>query len=97
MRDEAAEIETTLLILLIPNAEDLATPSESFNKLVDMFRSLGIAYINPREDLETTDYNSYDVHWNSMGHGKIAEILTRCVRSFALSQDLGDCDRVIMP
>ena len=97
LRDEAAEIETTLLILLIPNAEDLATPSESFNKLVDLVRSFGFAYINPREDLEADDYNSYDIHWNSAGHGKIAEILTRCVRSFAQSQDLGDCDRVIMP
>ncbi len=100
LRDEAAAIDATLLILLIPSKEDLTKgPGLRHRTAIELFEALSIAYIDPYSALEVAaDYApGEDVHWNTAGHQKIGELLSDCLIAVQASEDLSDCGAVILP
>lgn len=100
LRDEAAAIDTALLIVLIPSKDDLrAGPGLRYRAAIALFDELSIAYINPIDALDVkADYApADDVHWNTAGHQKIGKMLSDCLLLFGSSRDLSVCDTVNMP
>lgn len=100
LRDEAAALDTALLVLLIPSKEDLgAGPGLRHRAAIDLFKELTIAYLNPIDALDAkADYApADDVHWNTAGHQKIGAMLSACLAAFRERLDLSACDAVVTP
>ncbi|MCY3832892.1 MAG: hypothetical protein OXG85_07730 [Chloroflexi bacterium] len=100
MRDRAAALDTTLLLLLIPSKDDLrAGPGLRHRTAVKLFEELSIAYLNPIDALDVkADYApSNDVHWNTAGHQKIGKMLSDCLRRFQSTGELSACGGVAAP
>lgn len=100
LRDAAAALDTALLIVLIPSKDDLREgPGLRHRAAIALFDELSIAYMNPIDELEVkADYApADDVHWNTGGHQKIGKMLSACMKQFRETEDLGTCDRVVLP
>jgi hypothetical protein len=100
LRDEAAALDTALLIVLIPSKDDLrAGPGLRHRAAIALFDELSIAYMNPIDALDVkADYApANDVHWNTAGHQKIGVMLSACLKLFRVSLDLAACDTVMLP
>ena len=99
MRDEAAALDATLLILLIPSKEDLSSgPGLRHRSATELFVELKIAYFNPIDYLDVSiNYApADDVHWNTAGHQKIGNLLSACLMRFQAVQDLSACDATVV-
>ena len=98
LRDAAAARDTALLVLLIPDREDLLSPTPYYENALAIMEELDIPYLNPRHALDIRDYMlGTDVHWNNAGHQKIGAMLSDCLAVFQISGDLSDCEQVKMP
>ncbi len=100
LRDEAAAMDTALLIVLIPSKDDLrAGPGLRHRAAIALFDELSIAYMNPIDALDVqADYAAADdVHWNTAGHQKIGLMLSECLLLFGDSQNLSSCGAVRAP
>ena len=99
LRDAAAALDSSLLVILIPRPIDIGDPGEEYQKAIQLMELLKIPYLNPIGILDpTADYAPPpDGHWNNSGHQKIGVLLRDCVERFFASGDLADCDNVIMP
>ena len=100
LRDAAAALDSTLLILLIPSKDDLReAPGLRHRTAIELFDELSIAYMNPIDilDLKSDYAPEHDVHWNTSGHQKIGNMLSDCLKVFQVSRDLSSCDGVELP
>ena len=96
LRDAAAAMDSQLLILLIPQSNDVDSPDRSYRTAVRIFEELRIAYVEVRHLLDST--NDYvDFHWNNSGHQKVGAYLSECVTAFFAERNLADCERAIIP
>jgi len=99
LRDSVSAQFSELLVLLIPHRSDLAAPGSHYSTAMQLMAELEIPYIDPRSELEeTVDYTALpDVHWNSAGHQKMGELLSRCIDSFRADGDWSACGQVVLP
>ena len=99
LRDSAAAQDTALLVLLIPQPDDIGRPGHLYQAAVQLMKELEIPYLNPIHALDAAlDYMPKpDIHWNTAGHQKIGAMLGACLSAFQIGQDLADCERVEMP
>ena len=99
LRESTATQYSDLLVLLIPDREDLTAASDRFLTAVNLMNELQLQYINPMPILDPEeDYAPLpDNHWNNSGHQKVGALLSDCIEVFIDSGNLGDCEYVIMP
>ena len=99
LRDAASALDSSLLILLIPQRTDIGKLSELYLTAIELMQELEIPYLNPIDRLDpVADYAPPpDGHWNNAGHQKVGALLADCVATFIASGDLGQCDNVVMP
>ena len=61
-------------------------------------RELGIPFLDPINVLGPDDYAPLpEFHWNNAGHQKIGKLLSACLETFFVSNDLSDCMQVETP
>ncbi len=66
------------VLVLIPDRDDLAVPSDVYMDSLRLCDELGIPCIDLRQDLQEFDYAPLpDTHWNDSGHAKVAARLQR--------------------
>ena len=98
LKHSTAEQESTFLVLLIPDREDISSPGEHFTSAVQLMDDLEIPYV--RLDLMLEPVGDYahtpDVHWNNSGHKKVGGLPYECIAHYIERGDLVDCRRVIM-
>ena len=98
LRDAAAAQDTALLVLLIPDREDLLAPTRHYENALAIMAELEIPYLNLIHALNIRDYMpGTDVHWNNAGYQKVGNMLSDCLAVFQISGDLSDCEQVKMP
>jgi len=98
LRDAAAAQDTALLVLLIPDQEDLPSPTPYYQNALAIMTELEMPYLNPSHALDIRDYMPpSDGHWNTAGHQKVGNMLSDCLAVFQISGDLSDCEQVEMP
>ena len=99
LRDLAQARATDLLVLVIPRQTAVDIPSEEYLAALSLMGAAGLPYINPSPLLDATaDYDAGgDGHWNNAGHQKVGAQLSDCLRVYAVTGDLADCDAVVMP
>ncbi|MEO1290890.1 MAG: SGNH/GDSL hydrolase family protein [Chloroflexota bacterium] len=69
-----------LLILHIPDYEDMATETETYTWLTDIVTELAIPRVDVIDYLEQSDYiPPPDGHWNNSGHEIVGRLLATCV------------------
>lgn len=98
LRVAAAERGTALLVLLVPHEDNLDNVSERYQTTVQLMRELRIAYLDPIDSLDASDYSATsDYHWNNAGHQKIGALLSACLESFFASGGFAECKYVETP
>ncbi len=98
LRDAAMAQDTALLVLLIPDREDLLSPTRQYENALAIMAELEIPYLNPIHALDIRDYMpGTDRHWSNAGHQKVGNMLSDCLAVFQISGDLSDCEQVKMP
>ena len=99
LRDSAVEQDTVLLVLLIPDPNDIGAPTRLYQTAIQLMEELRLPYLDPLHALDAElDYaRDPDRHWNSAGHQKIGAVLSDCIEAFQVSGDLSDCEQVTMP
>ena len=92
-------MKAALLVLLITARADIRTRSPSYQTTTQLMAELEIPYLNPLHALDAElDYPPKpDGHWNNAGHQKVGAMLSACIETFQISQDLSDCEQVEMP
>jgi len=99
LRDLAASQDTALLVVLIPKLYELSGDSERYNTAVELMEELALPYL-PLMDIliAEEDYTPLpDGHFSNAGHQKVGALLSDCVQVFIASDNLGDCEHVVMP
>ncbi len=99
LRDAVSARASTLLVLLIPRPEEIASSSRRFDTALRLMEELKIAHIDLRQVLDAdSDYiPPPDFHWNSSGHQKVGRLLSACVASFVADGGWSDCEHVLLP
>ena len=99
LRDATQALESELLVLIIPTRQDLSVLGTRYHDLLEILQELQISYLETIDILDATlDYEPPpEIHWNSAGHQKVGLLLSDCVRPFALSHNLHDCESVVSP
>ena len=98
LRAAAAAQDTALLVVLIPDREDLPSPTPRYQNALAIMTELEMPYLDPFHALDIRDYiPPPDGHWNSVGHQKVGNMLSDCLAVFQISGDLSDCEQVKMP
>ena len=99
LRDAASELDSKLIVLLVPRPKDINSPDEEYLTAIQLMEELEIPYLNPIDMLDpVADYAAPpDGHWSNSGHQKVGALLADCVATFIESGDLGECDNVVMP
>ena len=99
LRAAAAAQDTALLVVLIPNREDVLAPTPRYQNALAIMEELGLPHLNPIHALDVElDYaREPDTHWNTAGHQKVGNMLSDCLAVFQISGDLADCEQVKMP
>ena len=99
LRDATSQLDSTLLVLLVPRSGDIGDPGEEYLSAIQLMQELEIPYLNPIDMLDpVADYAAPpDGHWSNSGHQKVGALLADCVATFIESGDLGECDNVVMP
>lgn len=98
LRDAAAALDSSFLVVLIPMLEDIGAPGREFANAIILMEELGIHYLNPIGLLTRKDYvPAPDGHWNNAGHQKIGALLSACVKAYIAGGNLGDCEDVVAP
>ncbi len=99
LRAAAAAQDTALLVVLIPNREDVLAPTPRYQNALAIMEELGLPHLNPIHALDVElDYAPEpDTHWNTAGHQKVGKMLSDCLAVFQISGDLADCEQVKMP
>ena len=96
LRDAAAALDSQLLILLIPQSNDVNSPDRSYRTALQLFDELRLPYLEVRHLLDAAaDY--VDFHWNNSGHQKVGAYLSACVTAFFATQNLAECEGVALP
>lgn len=73
---------STLMLLIIPEASDLDELGENYKKAIRICRELRIECIEVIDILKKKDYtNPPDLHWTESGHKKVGELLVKRVRA----------------
>lgn len=87
------------LVVLIPEPEDIRSPSARYQIAEALMRELEIAFLNPVSILDpVADYaQPPDLHWNNAGHRKIGDLLSACVGRFFASGEFSECAHVTLP
>ncbi len=98
LRDLTRVHNSALLVILVPYHDDLNEPSTLFLKTKQLLAELDIAYMDPAHLLDATaDYAMPpDGHWSTAGHQKVGAYLSECVAVFIESEDLSQCDGVVI-
>jgi len=74
IRDVCVQSKTKLVVLLIPDRDDLARHADAL-RLTD---ELGLTHIDVRAALTDADYAPRpDTHWNDRGHAAVAAVVAR--------------------
>ncbi len=99
LRDAAADLDSQLLVILVPRFEDLREVSDEHKLAIALLEELAIPYMPTLHLLDSTlDYElPPDIHWNNSGHQKVGAILVDCVNEFIASADISNCAHVTMP
>ena len=100
LRDEAAALDTRLLLLMIPRKEDiLHGPGYKYRSAIALFDELSIPYMKLLDALTVADDYAPegDGHWNTAGHQKVGTILSGCLSAFQERGDFSGCERVATP
>ena len=99
LRDEAAAMDTQLLVLVIPGKEDFLTLTDKYTTAIALMRELAIPYLEVIDKLHLADdyHGPEDEHWNNSGHRIVGEILAECIGAFFAAGSLSACDSVIIP
>ena len=99
LRDAAAAQNAALLVLLIPNRNDIDDPSIRYQTARELMEELAIPQLTLIHALDAAlDYAPPpDIHWNNAGHQKVGAVLSDCLDGFQISYDLSDCEQVSMP
>ena len=99
LRDSVDAHGSEFLLLLVPGRDDIGRPSRRYLLARDIVNSLGIAHVDPIDQLETpADYAPRpDDHWSNSGHGKVGVILVECIQEFIAGGIISDCAHVTMP
>ena len=99
LRDTVHELDSTLLVFLIPRREHIGAPGEQYLVAIELMEELEIPYLNPIHLFDPhEDYAPEpDIHWNNAGHQKAGDYLVECIAVFIASGDLADCDNVVIP
>ncbi len=98
LRAAAAAQDTALLVVLIPDREDLPSPTPRYQNALAIMTELEMPYLDPFHALDIRDYiPPPDGHWNTAGHQKVGKMLSDCLAVFQISGDLADCEQVEMP
>ena len=98
LRAAAAEQGAALLVMLVPHEDNLDNVSERYQTAIQLMRELRIAYLDPIDSLDASDYAAdTDFHWNNAGHQKIGALLSACLESFFASGDFAECEHVETP
>ena len=98
LRAAAAAQDTALLVVLIPNREDVFAPTPRYQNALAIMTELEMPYLDPLHALDIRDYMwDADRHWNNVGHQKVGNMLSDCLAVFQISGDLADCEQVKMP
>ncbi len=88
LRDTAQIGGTQLLVVLIPDRDDLTSTTDAYNTAIAILDELGIPYIDPRAALTMGDYAPLpDNHWNNQGHGTIAGLVSASMQSLNRSPE----------
>ena len=92
LRDAASELDSRLLVLLVPRTGDIGDPGEEYLSAIQLMQELEIPYLNPIDLLDpVADYAAPpDGHWNNAGHQKVGALLADCVATFIESENLGE-------
>ncbi len=98
LRDATAELNSALLVLLIPSIDDMEIVSDRYRTAAQLMQELEIPYINPIDILDLADhFPKPDEHWNNAGHEKIGALMSDCLQSFFASGDFAECEYVETP
>lgn len=99
LRDRVRAQGTDLLVLVIPQQEDLDAPGDYYRAAIQLMEEAGLPYMNPSHVLDAeTDYApAGDGHWNSAGHQKVGALLSDCLEAYINSGDLADCRQIVVP
>lgn len=96
LRDAAAALDSQLLILLIPQSNDVNTPDRSYRTARQLFEELRLPYMEVRHLLDAAaDY--VDFHWNNAGHQKVGAYLSECATAYFANENLADCEGAVLP
>jgi len=88
LRHSASARHADFLLLLIPDRDDLAVPSDVYMDSRRLCDELGLKCIDLRTDLSDEDYApAPDTHWNDSGHAKVAARLQHEIGNMALKTD----------
>lgn len=94
LQEQAAALDSQLLVLLIPRKTDLEALGEEYQAAVQLLQALQIPYLEARRVLEADDYTG---HWSTAGHQKVGAYLSECARAFFANGSLSTCPDVILP
>ena len=101
LRDEAANLGSQLLVLLIPDRNDIDTPREHYQMALRLFHDLRLPYLDVRGSLALADdyfsFDVWDIHWTTAGHQKIGALLADCIEAFYAVGDLRECEAAAIP
>jgi hypothetical protein len=94
IRDLAERYDTRLLVLVIPERDDLETPTAAYTASLQMLEELDIPYLTIRNRLTIADYASPpDTHWNLAGHTRAGNLMISCLQAI-LDSNMNSCSQL---
>ena len=99
LKDQAAAVDSQLLVLLIDVRSDLGLYPGRFEIAHELIQELDLPFIDTRPFIHTPDDFAPlpDDHWNNRGHQKIGALLSECVEKLIAGGALANCENVQLP
>ncbi len=93
IRSYLTEHNVALLVLLVPDREDLPERGNSYSLARNLCLELHIEVVEVADALAPEDYKAPpDTHWNDSGHRKVAEALIPRVRGILATREIAQKD-----
>jgi hypothetical protein len=81
-----------LLVLLIPDRQDLIEPSRVHRAATALFEELDLVVLDPAAQLSDTSYAALpDVHWSDEGHRRVGRLLAACAQRLMTGAGASRC------
>ena len=99
LKSSIAASGSGFLVVLVPDPEDIRSPSARYQIAEALMRELEIAFLNPVSILDpAADYGQPpDLHWNNAGHRKVGDLLSDCIERFFATGGFSGCAHATLP